>query len=126
MKKRVVLFDLDEVYFHSGKPKVAVKCRVWILLHTHAVHISKHTAIEAMNCTPALHMLLKNFHLPAKMDEILEVSRRWDIPVLEDAAEALGSMLDGRPCGTFGDYGALSFNGNKIITTSGGGALIRQ
>ena len=62
--------------------------------------------------------------MPAKMDEILEVSRRWDIPVLEDAAEALGSMLDGRPCGTFGDYGALSFNGNKIITTSGGGALV--
>ncbi len=64
------------------------------------------------------------YGMPAKMDEILEVSRRWDIPVLEDAAEALGSMLDGRPCGTFGDYGALSFNGNKIITTSGGGALV--
>ncbi len=64
------------------------------------------------------------YGMPSKMDEILEVSRRWDIPVLEDAAEALGSMLDGRPCGTFGDYGALSFNGNKIITTSGGGALV--
>lgn len=64
------------------------------------------------------------YGMPAKIDEILEVAREWDIPVLEDSAEAFGSLYKGRPCGTFGSYGALSFNGNKMITTSGGGALI--
>lgn len=64
------------------------------------------------------------YGMPAKIKEIFEVARKWDIPVLEDAAEAFGSFYDGRPCGTFGEYGALSFNGNKMITTSGGGALI--
>lgn len=64
------------------------------------------------------------YGMPAKMDEILEVAAKWDIPVLEDAAEALGSEYKGRKCGTLGKYGALSFNGNKIITTSGGGALV--
>ncbi|MDN4753738.1 DegT/DnrJ/EryC1/StrS family aminotransferase [Porphyromonadaceae bacterium W3.11] len=64
------------------------------------------------------------YGMPAKMDDILEIANRYGIPVLEDAAEALGSRYKGRACGTFGDYAALSFNGNKIITTSGGGALI--
>lgn len=61
---------------------------------------------------------------PPRMHEIMEIAREYGITVVEDAAEALGSTLDDRPAGTFGDYGALSFNGNKIITTSGGGALI--
>ena len=64
------------------------------------------------------------YGMPAKMDRICEIARRYDIPVLEDAAEALGSELNGRRCGTFGELAALSFNGNKMITTSGGGALI--
>lgn len=64
------------------------------------------------------------YGMPAKMDEILAIAAKWDIPVLEDAAEALGSEYKGRKCGTLGKYGALSFNGNKIITTSGGGALV--
>lgn len=64
------------------------------------------------------------YGMPAKIKEIMEVSEKYGIPVLEDAAEALGSVYNGRPCGTFGRYGALSFNGNKMITTSGGGALI--
>ncbi len=64
------------------------------------------------------------YGMPAKLDEILAVAAKWDIPVLEDAAEALGSTYHGRECGTFGHFGALSFNGNKMITTSGGGALI--
>ena len=64
------------------------------------------------------------YGMPAKIDEILAVARKWEIPVMEDAAEALGSRYQGRCCGTFGRYGALSFNGNKMITTSGGGALI--
>ena len=64
------------------------------------------------------------YGMPAKMDEILAVAGKYGIPVLEDAAEALGSEYRGRKCGTFGRFGALSFNGNKMITTSGGGALI--
>ena len=58
-----------------------------------------------------------------KVDEITALSKKYDIPVIEDSAEALGSMYKNQKCGTFGDLGVLSFNGNKIITTSGGGAL---
>src|SRR5690606_21888372 len=55
---------------------------------------------------------------------ILAVAKEFDIPVIEDAAESLGSTYKGKACGTFGRFGVLSFNGNKIITTSGGGALV--
>ena len=64
------------------------------------------------------------YGMPAKMDEIMTIANRYNIPVLEDAAEALGSKYKGQYCGTFGNYGVLSFNGNKMITTSGGGALV--
>ena len=64
------------------------------------------------------------YGMPGKLDEILEIANHYKIPVLEDSAEALGSEYKGRKCGTFGEYAALSFNGNKIITTSGGGALV--
>lgn len=64
------------------------------------------------------------YGMPGKLDEILEITNHYKIPVLEDSAEALGSEYKGRKCGTFGEYAALSFNGNKIITTSGGGALV--
>lgn len=64
------------------------------------------------------------YGMPAKMNEIMEISVRYEIPVLEDAAEALGSKYNGQKCGTFGEFACLSFNGNKIITTSGGGALV--
>lgn len=64
------------------------------------------------------------YGMPARIDEILEVAKRYEIPVLEDAAEGFGSVYKGQVCGTFGDYGVMSFNGNKMITTSGGGALI--
>lgn len=64
------------------------------------------------------------YGMPAKIDEICTIAARYDIPVLEDAAEALGSEFMGRKCGTFGQFGVLSFNGNKMITTSGGGALV--
>ena len=64
------------------------------------------------------------YGMPAKIDEILSVAERYDIPVVEDAAEGFGSRYDRQMVGTFGRYGVLSFNGNKMITTSGGGALI--
>ena len=64
------------------------------------------------------------YGMPAKIDEIMDIARKYDIPLVEDAAEGFGSRYRGRVCGTFGEYGVLSFNGNKMITTSGGGALI--
>ena len=64
------------------------------------------------------------YGMPAKIDEIRTIADKYDIPVIEDAAEGFGSRFDGQVCGTFGKYGVLSFNGNKMITTSGGGALI--
>ena len=64
------------------------------------------------------------YGMPFKADEILKVAQKYDIPVIEDSAEALGSSYKGKKCGLFGDISVLSFNGNKIITTSGGGALV--
>ena len=64
------------------------------------------------------------YGMPAKMNEILAIAKEFNVPVIEDAAEALGANIEGRPCGSFGTFGVLSFNGNKIITTSGGGALL--
>ncbi|NBB88796.1 MAG: aminotransferase class I/II-fold pyridoxal phosphate-dependent enzyme [Bacteroidetes bacterium] len=64
------------------------------------------------------------YGMPAAMDDIMTLSRKYNIPVVEDAAESLGASYDGRKTGTIGDLGAFSFNGNKIITTSGGGALV--
>jgi dTDP-4-amino-4,6-dideoxygalactose transaminase len=64
------------------------------------------------------------YGMPANMDEIMAIAAKYNIPVIEDAAEALGSHINGKQCGSFGDFGILSFNGNKIITTSGGGALL--
>jgi len=62
--------------------------------------------------------------MPANMNAIIEIANKYQIPIIEDAAEALGSKYNGKPAGTFGEMGILSFNGNKIITTSGGGALV--
>ncbi len=66
------------------------------------------------------------YGMPYKVDEINAVANKYQIPILEDSAEALGSMYKGRKCGTFGEIAILSFNGNKIITTSGGGALVAK
>ncbi|WP_320052908.1 DegT/DnrJ/EryC1/StrS family aminotransferase [uncultured Acetobacteroides sp.] len=66
------------------------------------------------------------YGMPYKVDEVMVIANKYDIPVIEDAAEALGSRYNGETCGTFGVMGVLSFNGNKIITTSGGGALVSK
>lgn len=73
---------------------------------------------------PAAIVPVYLYGMPAKIDEIMSVANKYDIPIVEDAAEGMGSLYKNRVCGTFGDYGVLSFNGNKMITTSGGGALI--
>lgn len=73
---------------------------------------------------PKAIIVVHLYGMPAKMDEITAIAKEFQIPVIEDAAEALGSTYKGQACGTFGRFGILSFNGNKIITTSGGGALV--
>jgi dTDP-4-amino-4,6-dideoxygalactose transaminase len=73
---------------------------------------------------PKAIILVHLFGMPARLEEILEISKKYDIPILEDAAEALGSTFQGQACGTFGKIGIFSFNGNKIITSGSGGALM--
>ena len=73
---------------------------------------------------PKAIIVVHLYGMPAKIAEICTIANEYDILLIEDAAEALGSTYEGRKCGTFGDFGILSFNGNKIITTSGGGALV--
>jgi len=73
---------------------------------------------------PKAIMLVYLYGMPARIDEILAIADKYQIPLIEDAAEGLGSRFDGRVVGSFGRYGVLSFNGNKMITTSGGGALV--
>lgn len=73
---------------------------------------------------PKAVVVVSLYGMPAKMDEIMVIASKYGIPVIEDAAEGLGSRFDGQTSGSFGQYGVLSFNGNKMITTSGGGALV--
>jgi len=75
---------------------------------------------------PKAIVIVHLFGMPAKMDEIIEIAEKYGIPVIEDAAEAVGSTYGGKSCGSFGDVGVFSFNGNKIITTGGGGALVSK
>jgi len=84
-------------------------------------------ALEEANQNGKLPKAIIPVHLygmPAKMNEIVTIAKEFNVPIIEDAAEALGSNMNGKPCGSFGEFGVLSFNGNKIITTSGGGALL--
>lgn len=76
--------------------------------------------------TPKAIIAVHLYGMPYKVEEVHAVAEKYNIPVIEDAAEALGSTYKGQAAGTFGRFGALSFNGNKIITTSGGGALVCQ
>lgn len=73
---------------------------------------------------PKVIILVHTYGMPSQIDELVSIAKKYEIPIIEDAAEALGSTFKEQKCGTFGDYGIISFNGNKIITTSGGGALI--
>lgn len=81
-----------------------------------------HTVVKTGK-KPVAIIIVDLYGMPAKIDELLSVAAEFDIPVIEDSAEALGSSYKGKRCGSFGQFSILSFNGNKIITTSGGGAL---
>lgn len=76
------------------------------------------------NKKPKAVIVVHLYGMPALMDEITAICSKYEIPLIEDSAEALGSTYKNKKCGTFGDFAILSFNGNKIITTSGGGALV--
>lgn len=76
------------------------------------------------NQLPKAIIIVHLYGMPAKLNEIVKIAKKYNVPVIEDAAEALGSNFNNVPCGSFGELGILSFNGNKIITTSGGGALL--
>jgi dTDP-4-amino-4,6-dideoxygalactose transaminase len=87
------------------------------------------TALEESKQNGKLPKAIITVHLygmPAKMDEIFSIANEYGVLVIEDAAEALGSSIKNKPCGSFGEFGILSFNGNKIITTSSGGALLSE
>ena len=73
---------------------------------------------------PKAVIVVDLYGMPAKWDELEAIGMKYGIPIIEDAANAMGSYYDGKPCGVFGEIGTLSFNGNKIITTSGGGAIL--
>lgn len=75
---------------------------------------------------PKVIVAVHLYGVPYKIDEIREISEKYEIPILEDSAEAIGSSYKGQKCGTFGDIGVFSFNGNKVITTSGGGVVITK
>lgn len=85
----------------------------------HGVSRLRETGQKIAACVP-----MHTFGLPARIDEILDVCEEWNINLVEDAAEALGSRFKGRHCGVFGKVGCLSFNGNKTVTTGGGGAIL--
>ena len=80
--------------------------------------------IKKTGKTPKAIIPVALYGMPYKIEEIMEIANRYEIPVIEDAAEGFGSKYKGQVLGTFGKFGVLSFNGNKMITTSGGGALI--
>ncbi|MEO6490272.1 MAG: aminotransferase class I/II-fold pyridoxal phosphate-dependent enzyme [Ferruginibacter sp.] len=90
--------------------------------------ILEEAIINRMNAgiKPKAIIVVHLYGMPAKMQEIMAIAKKYNIPVLEDAAEALGSSINKHQCGTFGNIAILSFNGNKIITTSSGGALVSK
>jgi len=105
-----------DIVFIDSEPDTWNICPIAL---TKALDYYKNRSVKAI-------ILVHLYGMPAKMDEILEVAANYNVPVIEDAAEALGSNYKGKSCGTFGVMSALSFNGNKIITTSGGGALVSK
>jgi dTDP-4-amino-4,6-dideoxygalactose transaminase len=113
----------NPIAYQGAKPIFVDSERdTWNLSPKHLEHAIQDRIAQGK--TPKAIIAVHSYGMPAKMDEILTIASRYQIPVLEDAASALGSVYKGIHCGTLGALAALSFNGNKIITTSGGGALV--
>lgn len=96
----------------------------WNLCPVHLEEAIKDRILKGKK--PKVIIAVHLYGMPYKVDEINEVSKKYNIPIIEDSAESLGSTYKNKKCGTFGDLAILSFNGNKIITTSGGGALVSK
>ena len=113
----------NPILYQSAKP-------IFIDSETETWNMCPKALEEAINdriskgSKPKAIIIVHLYGMPAKIDKISQIAKKYNIILIEDAAEALGSLYKGKKCGTFGDFGILSFNGNKIITTSGGGALV--
>lgn len=113
----------NPIIYQGAKPVfVDSELDTWNMCPNHLEYAIKDRIAKGKK--PKAIIIVHLYGMPAKIDELLEVAEKYQIAIIEDAAEALGSSYKGRKCGTFGDYSILSFNGNKIITTSGGGALV--
>lgn len=114
----------NPVVYQGAKPVfVDSEDKTWNMNHV----LLRHAIDDRMRVTgrkPKAIVVVHLYGMPAQMDDIMDVANEYGIPVVEDAAEAIGSEYKGRKCGIIGRFGILSFNGNKMITTSGGGALI--
>lgn len=124
-----LVFCQSATFIASVNPAVYQKARiVFIDSEPETWNMSPKALEKAIEIygIPRAVVLVHLYGIPAKIDEICHICEKYNITLIEDAAEALGSEYHGHKCGTFGQFGALSFNGNKIITTSSGGALISK
>ena len=112
----------NPITYQGAKPVfVDSETETWNMCPNHLERAIKGSIAKGKK--PKAIIIVHLYGMPAKMNEISAIAKKYEIPLIEDAAEALGSTYKGQKCGAFGDFGILSFNGNKIITTSGGGAL---
>ena len=127
MKEGDVVFCQDLTFSATANPIVYEKAvPVFIDSDRETWNMSPEALERAFETYPKVKavMPVHLYGLPANMERIMDICRRHGVPVIEDAAESLGSYYHGKHTGTFGDYGVFSFNGNKIITTSGGGMIL--
>lgn len=127
VQEKDLVFCQDLTFAASINPAVYEKARIVFIDSDKDNWNLSPEALEkaiAVHGVPKVLIVVHLYGIPAKMKEICTICDKYGIVLIEDAAEALGSEYDGQKCGTFGKYGILSFNGNKIITTSGGGALL--
>ena len=127
VKQGDLVFCQDSTFAASVNPAVYEKANVvFIDSDRDTWNLSPEALEKAIEIygVPKVVIVVHLYGIPAKMKEIMAICEKYGILLIEDAAEALGSEYYNQKCGTFGDFGVLSFNGNKIITTSGGGALL--
>lgn len=115
--------SINPIMYQGAKPiLVDSEPDTWNICPIHLEEAIKDRIAKGVK--PKAIVAVHLYGMPYKVDAVQAVAQKYDIPVVEDSAEALGSTYKGQKCGTFGCFGILSFNGNKIITTSGGGAMV--